>query len=43
MVLTGAPVEMAESLSGLSERHGIGSVMVPMSQLEALGAVIPHV
>ncbi|HXO09096.1 MAG TPA: TIGR03621 family F420-dependent LLM class oxidoreductase, partial [Solirubrobacteraceae bacterium] len=25
MVLTGAPVEMAESLSGLSERHGIGS------------------
>ncbi len=42
MVLTGTPAEMAERLSELSERHGIGAVMVPMPQLEALGAVIPH-
>ena len=42
MVLTGTPPEMAERLRELGERHGIGAVMVPMPQLEALGAVIPH-
>jgi hypothetical protein len=42
MVLTGTGAEMADRLSDLSERHRIGAVMVPMSQLKALGAVIPY-
>lgn len=43
LILTGSPAQMAERLSELSERHGIGAVMVPMPQLEALGAAIPHI
>jgi probable F420-dependent oxidoreductase len=40
MVLTGTPPQMAEKLNRLSERHGIGSVMIPMPQMEPLADVI---
>lgn len=40
MVLTGSPAAMADKLSRLQQQHGIGSVMIPMPQLEALAPVI---
>ena len=40
MVLTGTPAQMAEKLSDLQSRLGIGAVMIPMPQLEALSEVI---
>jgi probable F420-dependent oxidoreductase len=40
MILTGSPAEMAAKLGALSERFGIGSVMVPMPQMEPLAPVI---
>lgn len=43
LVLTGTAAEMADKLARLQELHGIGSVMIPMSQLEALAPVIPLV
>ncbi|HVW17526.1 MAG TPA: hypothetical protein VHB30_04705, partial [Solirubrobacteraceae bacterium] len=42
LVLAGSTEAMAERLAGLRTEHGIGAVMVPMSQMEALAAVIPH-
>jgi probable F420-dependent oxidoreductase len=40
MVLTGTPAQMAEKLSDLGSRFGIGAVMIPMPQMEALAKVI---
>ncbi len=40
MVLAGSPAAMADKLTRLQELHGIGSVMIPMPQLEALAPVI---
>jgi probable F420-dependent oxidoreductase len=40
MVLTGTPEQMAHKLTDLRERCGIGAVMIPMPQMEALAEVI---
>ncbi|MFH8251214.1 TIGR03621 family F420-dependent LLM class oxidoreductase [Microbacterium sp. B2969] len=40
MVLAGSTAAMADSLSRLEESFGIGYVMIPMGQLEALAPVI---
>jgi probable F420-dependent oxidoreductase len=40
MILTGSASEMTDKLGGLAERFGIGSVMIPMPQMEALAPVI---
>jgi probable F420-dependent oxidoreductase len=40
MVLTGTPAQMAQKLSELSTRFGIGAVMIPMPQMEPLSQVI---
>ncbi len=40
MVLTGNALQMAEKLSDLASRFGIGAVMIPMPQMEALAEVI---
>lgn len=40
MVLSGSPAQMADKLNGLTERFGIGSLMIPMPQMEALAEVI---
>jgi probable F420-dependent oxidoreductase len=39
-VLTGTPTQIAERLTYFTERHGIGAVMVPMPQLEALARIV---
>jgi probable F420-dependent oxidoreductase len=40
MVLTGTAAQMAQKLSDLASRFGIGAVMIPMPQMEALSEVI---
>ena len=40
MVLTGTAVQMAQKLSDLASRLGIGAVMIPMPQMEALSRAI---
>jgi probable F420-dependent oxidoreductase len=40
MVLTGMPQQMAQKLMDLRQRCGIGAVMIPMPQMEALAEVI---
>jgi probable F420-dependent oxidoreductase len=40
MVLTGTPAQMADKLTDLRSRFGIGAVMIPMPQMEALSEVI---
>lgn len=40
MVLAGSPAAMADKLARLQQSHGIGSVMIPMPQLEPLAPVI---
>lgn len=43
MVLAGSTAAMADRLSGLEESYGIGYVMIPMGQLDALAPVIAAV
>lgn len=40
MVLAGSDTQMAEKLQSLDERLGIGAVMIPIDQMEALAPVI---
>jgi alkanesulfonate monooxygenase SsuD/methylene tetrahydromethanopterin reductase-like flavin-dependent oxidoreductase (luciferase family) len=40
MILTGSQDEMTQRLGGIADRFGIGSVMIPMPQLEALAPVV---
>jgi probable F420-dependent oxidoreductase len=40
MVLTGTAAQMAQKLGDLRSRFGIGAVMIPMPQMEALSEVI---
>jgi probable F420-dependent oxidoreductase len=40
MVLTGTSAQMAQKLNDLTERFGIGAVMIPMPQMQALSEVI---
>jgi probable F420-dependent oxidoreductase len=40
MILSGSTAEMAAKLGYLADRFGIGSVMIPMPQMEALAPVI---
>ena len=40
MVLTGNALQMVEKLNDLASRFGIGAVMIPMPQMEALAEVI---